>query len=97
MFFTSNRPKISRWERGSRVDSLAAVELKNALEAAFRIPLPTSMLFDYPGIQSLTEFVCGKLVPDSNESSPKPAPIDASHLTDTQADAELAALREYAL
>lgn len=79
------------------LDSLAAVELKNALETAFRIPLPTSMLFDYPGIQSLTDFVCGKLVPGSAESAAKPAPIDPSHLTDTQADAELAALREYAL
>jgi len=44
------------------LDSLAVVELKNALETTFRIPISTSSLFNYPAIASLSEFIDGQLV-----------------------------------
>lgn len=43
------------------LDSLVAVELKNALEAAFRIPLPASLAFDYPSTRVLAAFLDGQL------------------------------------
>lgn len=77
------------------LDSLAAVELKNALEKVFGMPLPTSTLFDYPGIQTLTEFISKQLAPEAVEA-PQPAVAAAPpKLSDTEADAELEALREY--
>jgi acyl transferase domain-containing protein/NAD(P)-dependent dehydrogenase (short-subunit alcohol dehydrogenase family)/acyl carrier protein len=39
------------------LDSLVAVELKNSLEAAFRIPLPASIAFDHPSPGLLAEFI----------------------------------------
>jgi acyl transferase domain-containing protein/NADPH:quinone reductase-like Zn-dependent oxidoreductase/acyl carrier protein len=44
------------------LDSLVAVELKNALESAFRIPLPPSLAFDHPSAAQLTEFLNQQLV-----------------------------------
>ena len=43
------------------LDSLMAVELKNALEAAFHIPLPTSLAFDYPSARLVTAFLDSQL------------------------------------
>ncbi|NGO68904.1 SDR family NAD(P)-dependent oxidoreductase, partial [Streptomyces boncukensis] len=43
------------------LDSLAAVELKNALETALRIPLPTSVTFDHPSIGRLTDYIARQL------------------------------------
>ncbi|MGI5472489.1 beta-ketoacyl reductase [Streptomyces sp. CA-132043] len=39
------------------LDSLAAVELKNALETALRVPLPASVTFDHPSVGQLTDFL----------------------------------------
>ncbi|MEV0600174.1 type I polyketide synthase [Streptomyces sp. NPDC050315] len=39
------------------LDSLAAVELKNALETALRVPLPASVTFDHPSVGRLTDFL----------------------------------------
>jgi acyl transferase domain-containing protein/NADPH:quinone reductase-like Zn-dependent oxidoreductase/acyl carrier protein len=77
------------------LDSLAAVELKNALEVVFRIPLPTSTLFDHPAIQALTELISKQLAPEAAETPPSVAEIDVRTLTDAEADAELDALRQY--
>jgi NADPH:quinone reductase-like Zn-dependent oxidoreductase/acyl carrier protein len=45
------------------LDSLVAVELKNALESAFRIPLPASIAFDCPSPGQLAEFIEAHLTP----------------------------------
>ena len=45
------------------LDSLMAVEFKNALEAAFRVPLPASVAFEHPSVGQLTEFIDQQLVP----------------------------------
>jgi acyl transferase domain-containing protein/NADPH:quinone reductase-like Zn-dependent oxidoreductase/acyl carrier protein len=78
------------------LDSLAAVELKNALETVFRIPLPTSTLFDYPAVGTLTAFISQQLQP-RGEAAPTGPAADTRVLSDSEADAELAALRELAL
>jgi myxalamid-type polyketide synthase MxaB len=78
------------------LDSLAAVELKNALEATFRIPLPTSALFDYPAILALAEFISRQLVPVAPEAPAEALISDVDVLSDADADAELDALRALA-
>ncbi|MFE2077710.1 type I polyketide synthase [Streptomyces misionensis] len=39
------------------MDSLNAVEIRNALEAAFRITLPASVTFDRPGVDLLSAYI----------------------------------------
>jgi len=41
----------------SGLDSLNAVELRNALESKLAAPLPPTLLFDYPTIDAVTGFV----------------------------------------
>ncbi len=77
------------------LDSLVAVELKNALEAAFRIPLPTAIVFDYPSIDLLAGFLDEQLAPRTTEDGSTPGEDeDVRNLADADADAELAALRD---
>ncbi|MEV6796038.1 type I polyketide synthase [Streptomyces sp. NPDC051320] len=45
------------------LDSLVALELRNALESAFRTPLPASVVFDHPSAEQLSEFLDTQLVP----------------------------------
>jgi acyl transferase domain-containing protein/NAD(P)-dependent dehydrogenase (short-subunit alcohol dehydrogenase family)/acyl carrier protein len=49
------------------LDSLVAVELKNGLESAFGLPLPTSLAYDHPTAAQLAEFLNGQLVPEPAE------------------------------
>jgi acyl transferase domain-containing protein/acyl carrier protein len=46
------------------LDSLVAVELKNSLESAFRLPLPASVAYDYPSAGLLAEYLDAQLVPE---------------------------------
>lgn len=73
------------------MDSLVAVELKNSLESAFRVPLPASLAFDYPSIDRLTQFIDSHFSPERAE--PEAGPRDVRELTEDDIDAELAALR----
>eukprot|EP00889_Picochlorum_renovo_P002066 jgi/Picre1/29096/NNA_004489.t1 len=41
----------------SGLDSLGAVELRNALETAFEVQLPSTIVFDYPTVQSMSQFI----------------------------------------
>tara|TARA_R110002096_G_scaffold189337_1_gene369900 strand:- start:2298 stop:8939 length:6642 start_codon:yes stop_codon:yes gene_type:complete len=43
------------------LDSLMAVELKTKLEKRFGMSLPTTLTFNYPTIESLSEFMLGEL------------------------------------
>jgi myxalamid-type polyketide synthase MxaE and MxaD len=47
------------------MDSLTAVEFRNRLQEQLRIPLPTTLAFDYPDICSLAEFLATLAAPQS--------------------------------
>lgn len=76
------------------LDSLLAVELRNALVAAFGRPLPSTVAFDYPTIDALTGLVGADLF----EPTPSPAAAasggSAAVLAMSDAEAEAALLLE---
>lgn len=76
------------------LDSLMAVEMKNSLETAFRVPLPTSIVFDHPSIPLLAQFIDQRLVPETKEPESRAATeiAQVQQLSDAAAEAELAAL-----
>ncbi|WP_329101433.1 type I polyketide synthase [Micromonospora sp. NBC_01699] len=53
------------------LDSLMAVELRNALSLSVDRSLPATVLFDYPTVEALADFVAGDLQP--TEAKPAPA------------------------
>jgi len=76
------------------VDSLTAVEMKNALESMFRTQLPTSAVFDYPTVAQLAEYIDGQVTPAARAGSAAADEIESLKvLADEDIDAELAALR----
>jgi acyl carrier protein len=55
------------------LDSLMAVELRNALGAALGRPLPATLLFDYPTLGALAGHLGRLLVPEGAPESAGPA------------------------
>ena len=47
------------------LDSLGAVELRNALSARYSLDLPASLLFDYPNISTLSKYLLAAVQPTS--------------------------------
>ena len=45
------------------LDSLGAVELRNALETSAGLELPSTLVFDYPTVSALTGYLVSKLAP----------------------------------
>jgi len=45
------------------LDSLGAVELRNALQGKLGLELPSTLIFDYPTASSVAQFIAGKLKP----------------------------------
>jgi acyl transferase domain-containing protein len=43
------------------LDSLMAVEMRNALGASTDLPLPATLLFDYPSVEELTDYLAPRL------------------------------------
>ncbi len=74
------------------LDSLMAVELRNALSAALRQNLPATLLFSYPALDDVTQFVSGLLWGRSPQAVQTPASntdelLDRlEHLSDEQLD-----------
>lgn len=62
------------------VDSLLAVELRNALSRGLGLVrrLPATLLFDYPSISALTDHLLANAVAGSAESAVRPAPHAAA-------------------
>jgi amino acid adenylation domain-containing protein len=75
------------------IDSLMAVELRNALSEATRQVLPATLAFDYPSIAALATFIAGRPSADSSpeqaaaRSADRPTvpPASASSLSDVTA------------
>jgi acyl carrier protein len=82
------------------LDSLMAVELRNALAADLGRPLPAAVLFDYPSVQSLTDYVATKVlnlapaertVPCKDAARPESGLSDLQHLSEDEAESLLLA------
>src|SRR5690606_34250788 len=85
--------------KDSGLDSLMAVELRNALAKAFAQPLPATLLFDYPTLEALAAHLLRVLgleervaSPVADAPAPAPAIDDMAELSDEEAEALL--LRE---
>ena len=53
------------------MDSLVSVEMKNVLKSALRVALPTSMIFDYPTLGELAEFIEQRLTSGRRRRRPR--------------------------
>ena len=65
------------------LDSLMAVELRNALSRSLGCPLPATLAFDYPSVTALVGYLVERLAEDRNEPGAKvsvatPAPSETS-------------------
>jgi acyl transferase domain-containing protein/NADPH:quinone reductase-like Zn-dependent oxidoreductase/NAD(P)-dependent dehydrogenase (short-subunit alcohol dehydrogenase family)/acyl carrier protein len=83
------------------LDSLLAVELRNTLGSALGTALPATLLFDYPSVESLTEYLLHGVLGFSNQASapppaaPKPSPGqlvgDIEAMSDDEVERQIAA------
>ncbi len=80
------------------LDSLMAVELRNALGASLERTLPTTLLFDYPTLDALTDYLLPLVgnvaaAPPAPTAAPSPAPradaAEVAKLTEEEAEALL--------
>ncbi|MFB2772484.1 SDR family NAD(P)-dependent oxidoreductase [Pelatocladus sp. BLCC-F211] len=77
------------------LDSLVAVELKNFLEAVFAVSLPSSLVFDYPSLSMLSDYLIVRLGgDDSAEASPSTIETSVYEISDHEIDDELTAITE---
>jgi acyl carrier protein len=53
------------------LDSLMGLELKNRLQSALGRPIPPTLVFEYPTIESLSEHLAGLVAPDVSTSTPE--------------------------
>lgn len=95
---TSNqkiKPSERLFEAG--LDSLMAVELRNLLQSSLNLTLPATIIFDFPTVQALTDFILEEL-DDQIDSDPrseqtmKPRMASTVDELDSQSDDELASL-----
>jgi acyl carrier protein/short-subunit dehydrogenase len=77
------------------IDSLMAVELRNSLHGSLAIALPSTLVFDYPTVEALVDFLAAGLqVNGVPATPPAAAPVTANDdLAGASAD-ELAAMLE---
>jgi acyl transferase domain-containing protein/acyl carrier protein len=58
------------------LDSLMALELRNALASAAGKPLPSTLIFSYPSIGALADFLGEQISEEAAEAAPEPEPDD---------------------
>jgi acyl carrier protein len=75
------------------LDSLMAVELRNAVGVAVGRAQPATLLFDHPTPESLTDHLLS-LLPAPDAASPPPADAAAPTVADAADAADVAALSE---
>jgi acyl carrier protein len=73
------------------LDSLMAVELRNALGRSVGATLPATLLFDYPVVDALADYLANEVL---NLQAPAERPVDTPEKAVEQADANLAELNE---
>ncbi|NKY89341.1 hypothetical protein HGA07_27545 [Nocardia veterana] len=73
------------------VDSLGAVELRNRLAHAVGLPLPSTIVFDYPTPRAVADYIAARLVP-----APAPSPLTRLGSALEQVDALLDTLDDAA-
>jgi acyl carrier protein len=74
------------------LDSLMAVEMRNALGTMFGVALPATLLFDYPTVDGLTDFLFRSLAleaPAAVAAHPAPAPDDLLSIVEGLSDEEI--------
>ncbi len=57
------------------LDSLAAIELRNAIASHFSIMLPATAVFDHPSLAALAEYIAGQLAPSSGAAEETAYPM----------------------
>lgn len=70
------------------LDSLMAVELRNALAKAVGERLPASLLFDYPNLETLSRFIAERLGMVDEERATATPPTSPPDLTDEEPSLE---------
>jgi len=76
------------------LDSLSAIELRNALTVSSGVSLPATLAFDYPTVTAIAGFLLDRLgfVSHDAHAAPDVAPVDdIDALSDDEAEAELMA------
>ena len=62
------------------LDSLSAVELRDSLEESMGISMPSTVIFDYPTVKELAEWVAGQVQPVQPQSVMAPATVTMNPL-----------------
>jgi acyl carrier protein len=76
------------------LDSLMAVELRNALGAGLERSLSTTLLFDYPTLDALVDHLLGDLAPAETPPQDPTPPQASAPTTPSPGAADIAALSE---
>jgi hypothetical protein len=82
------------------MDSLMAVQLRNALSTALALqsPLPSTLMFDYPTINAIANYLLGLLIPEeqreqaSQSAHVQGPPIHSAAAIAAMSDEEIAKL-----
>jgi polyketide synthase 12/myxalamid-type polyketide synthase MxaB len=64
------------------MDSLMAVDLRNALGRGVPAELPATLLFDHPTVEALADFLAATVFPSLFEDQPEPSDADKERLVE---------------
>ncbi len=90
----SKRVELSQPLREMGLDSLMTVELRNALSITLGRALPGSLVFDYPTIAAITDYLAERVFAVTLPSAPASAPVKKDDEHERQALAQLQQLSD---